>query len=633
MHSPASILKQYWGYDQFRPMQEDIVNAVLSGKDTLALLPTGGGKSICFQVPALCNEGICIVISPLIALMQDQVENLKKRGIEAMAITSAMGRREMDIAFDNCVYGKVKFLYLSPERLQTELARIRIGKMKVNLIAVDEAHCVSQWGYDFRPPYLHIADIRELHPTVPILALTATATEPVVEDIQERLLFKQKNVFRSGFGRENIAYVVKETEDKNNAVFRLAQQSEGCGIIYTRNRKRTQEIAQFLSRFNITATFYHAGLPPLERKQRQADWISGRVRIMVATNAFGMGIDKPDVRFVAHLDLPDSPEAYFQEAGRAGRDGIHSGALLFWSKHDLTELERQHELAFPPLEEIRRTYQALANFYEIPVGAGQGMTIVLDLPRLCSTYKLDQVIVFNSLRFLEREGYIVVSDAVFSPSRMRVITSNENLYRFEVANPHYESLIKGFLRMYGGLFEEFAKIKEKDLAYRINRSEAEVQSMLNDLAQKDLISYQPQNDRPHLTFLLPRADAKHVFISPEHLLERKKLARGRIEAMRRFVTDGDTCRQLALLSYFGESKANPCGKCDVCRRKSGVQKKADRNELATRILAYLAQYPRKTSEVIEFMADTDSAEVTHIIRQLLDAGKIRFNTQHQLITA
>lgn len=626
-----SILKEYWGHDEFRPLQEDIIRSVLNKNDTLALLPTGGGKSICFQVPAMAMEGICIVVSPLIALMHDQVENLKRRGIKAMAITSAMGKRELDLAFDSCVYGNYKFLYLSPERLQTELARIRIGKMKVNMIAVDEAHCISQWGYDFRPPYVMIADIREIHPDVPVLALTATATERVVEDIQEKLLFKKKNVFRTSFARHNLAYVVKPMEDKFTAVFRLTQQVPGSGIIYVRNRKRTQEMAAYLSKFKVPSTFYHAGLPAQERQLRQQQWLKNEARVMTATNAFGMGIDKPDVRFVVHLDLPDSPEAYFQEAGRAGRDGQPAGALLYWNPRDIDDLKRNFEAAFPSIDEIRRVYQALANMYEIPVGAGQGMTVVLDQQKLCNTYKLELSVVFNSLKFLEREGYIVVSDAVFMPSRLKMIVNNETLYRFEVANPAYEMVVKTILRMYAGLFEEFVKIREKDIAYRTNKSEAEIQSMLKDMEKKDLLNYLPQNDKPIMTFLLPRADAKTLFISPEHLSERKKIAEERLNAMIRFVTDDTRCRQSVLLAYFGETNTADCEKCDVCKKKAGKQKKTDREETAKRIIALLNEQPRKSADIPALLSDIPAEDVTHIIRQLLDSERIRFNMVHQLI--
>ncbi len=631
MHDPKSILNQYWGFDEFRPLQEDIIRSVLDGKDTLALLPTGGGKSICFQVPALCTNGICIVVSPLIALMHDQVENLKRRGIPAIAITSSMRKRELDIALDNCVYGKIKFLYLSPERLQTELARVRIGKMQVNMIAVDEAHCISQWGYDFRPPYMMIADLREICPNVPILALTATATPKVVEDIQEKLLFKNKNVFRTSFGRSNLAYIVKKTEDKISPLIKLATQANGSGIVYARSRRKTMEVAALLFKNNISATFYHAGLTAEERSLRQQQWLSGQAKVMVATNAFGMGIDKPDVRFVVHLDLPESPEAYFQEAGRAGRDGNPSGALLYWNPKDVDDLERNFEASFPPLEEIRRTYQALANMYEIPVGSGAGMTLIFDQEKLCKTYKLEAIKVFNSLRFLEKEGYIAISEAVFTPARLKMIANNEILYNFQVQNPSLEEFIKTLLRMYAGLFDEYIRIKEKEIAKRTNISEAEVIHLLKDLEKKDLLNYIPQNDRPLFTMLLPRVDAKTLYISPEHLIERKKVGAARVKAMKEFIVDDSVCRQSRLLAYFGEEHAADCGKCDVCKKKSDKNKKINREETAKIILSILANSPMKAAAIADHFKESTADEITFIVRQLLDSGRIKFNENHQLI--
>lgn len=631
MQDPKTILSKYWGFDNFRPLQEDIIRSVLDGKDTLALLPTGGGKSICFQVPALCTDGICIVVSPLIALMHDQVENLKRRGIPAIAITSSMRKRELDIALDNCVYGKIKFLYLSPERLQTELARVRIGKMQVNMIAIDEAHCISQWGYDFRPPYLMVADLRELCPGIPILALTATATPKVVDDIQEKLLFTKKNVFRSGFGRNNLAYIVKKTEDKISPVIKLANQSGGSGIVYARSRRKTMEIAALLHKNNISSTFYHAGLTPEERSIRQKLWIDGQAKVMVATNAFGMGIDKPDVRFVVHLDLPESPEAYFQEAGRAGRDGNPAGALLYWTPKDIDDLERNFEASFPPLEEIRRTYQALANMYEIPVGSGAGMTLIFDQEKLCKTYKLEAIKVFNSLKFLEKEGYIAISEAVFTPAKVKMLANNETLYNFQVQNPSLEEFIKTLLRMYAGLFDEYIRIKEKEIAKRVNRSEADVIHILKELEKKDLLNYIPQNDRPLFTMLLPRVDAKTLYISPEHLIERKKIGLARVKAMTDFITTDKVCRQSTLLAYFGEENADDCGKCDVCKKKADKGKKVNREETAKQIVEILNAAPKKAAEVAALFPGIAAEEVTFVVRQLLDSGRIKFNANHQLV--
>ena len=630
MQNPKTILNQYWGFDNFRPLQEEIINSILNGQDTLALLPTGGGKSICFQVPALCKDGVCIVVSPLIALMHDQVDNLKRRGIPAIAITSAMRKRELDIALDNCVYGKIKFLYLSPERLQTELARVRIGKMKVNMIAVDEAHCISQWGYDFRPPYLQVADLREICPDVPILALTATAIPKVVTDIQEQLLFKTKNVFQSSFLRSNLAYTVKKTEDKISPLIKLSQQTDGSGIVYARSRRKTMEVASLLSKNNVAATFYHAGLSPEERTKRQKQWLTGECKVIVATNAFGMGIDKSDVRFVVHLDLPDSPEAYFQEAGRAGRDGKPAAALLFYNPKDIDDLERNFEASFPPLSEIKRTYQALSNMYEVPVGSGAGMTLIFDQEKLCKTYKLEAIKVFHSLNFLEKEGYIAVNDAVFTPARLKMITNNETLYRFQVENPKLEGFIKSLLRMYAGLFDEYVRIVEKDIAKRANMTELEVKRVLKDLEQRDLLNYIPQNDRPLFTFLLPRVDAKKLYIAPEHLIERKKITSLRIKAMISYITGDAVCRQAQLLAYFGELNVEHCGVCDSCIKKTSHNKKISRDVTTNKLVKLLSSSPKKIAELNDLFPEISTTELTFVVRQLLDAGRIKFNTKRQL---
>ena len=631
MQNPKTILNQYWGFDNFRPLQEEIINSILNGQDTLALLPTGGGKSICFQVPALCKDGICIVVSPLIALMHDQVDNLKRRGIPAIAITSAMRKRELDIALDNCVYGKIKFLYLSPERLQTELARVRIGKMKVNMIAVDEAHCISQWGYDFRPPYLQVADLREICPDVPVLALTATAIPKVVTDIQEQLLFKTKNVFQSSFLRSNLAYTVKKTEDKISPLIKLSQQTDGSGIVYARSRRKTMEVATLLSKNNVAATFYHAGLSPEERTKRQKQWLTGECKVIVATNAVGMGIDKSDDRFVVHLDLPDSPEAYFQEAGRAGRDGKPAAALLFYNPKDIDDLERNFEASFPPLSEIKRTYQALSNMYEVPVGSGAGMTLIFDQEKLCKTYKLEAIKVFHSLNFLEKEGYIAVNDAVFTPARLKMITNNETLYRFQVENPKLEGFIKSLLRMYAGLFDEYVRIVEKDIAKRANMTELEVKRVLKDLEQRDLLNYIPQNDRPLFTFLLPRVDAKKLYIAPEHLIERKKITSLRIKAMISYISGDAVCRQAQLLAYFGELNVEHCGVCDSCIKKTSHNKKISRDVTTTKLVKLLSSSPKKIAELNDLFPEISTTELTFVVRQLLDAGRIKFNTKRQLI--
>ena len=457
------ILKNYWGYDQFRPLQEEIIQSVLEGKDTLALLPTGGGKSICFQVPAMALEGICIVISPLIALMKDQVENLNKRGILAMAIFSGMGKREIDIALDNCVYGPVKFLYLSPERLLTDLVKERIKYMKVNLLAVDEAHCVSQWGYDFRPPYLQIASIREFHPNVPILALTASATNEVSLDIIEKLAFKNHQIFRKSFERLNLSYSVLNQENKLQKLIDVCNGVKGCGIVYVKTRRDTVEIAKFLNQHQIPAQYYHAGLNLEERSQKQNYWINNEIRVMVATNAFGMGIDKPDVRFVVHYEIPESLEAYYQEAGRAGRDEKKAYAVILYQERDRLVFEKRFIQNFPDLSFIKQVYHYLCNYLQIPFEAGQGITYNFDLAVFCTKFQIDVLSTISAIKFLEDAMYFVLSENALLPSRLQFIVNGDDLYKFQVENSKFDGFIKSVLRLYGGAFDQFIAIKEADI--------------------------------------------------------------------------------------------------------------------------------------------------------------------------
>lgn len=621
MTSIHDVLKTYWGFDAFRPLQEDIIRSVIDGKDTLALLPTGGGKSLCFQVPALAMDGICIVVSPLIALMHDQVDNLKKRGIKAIAITSVMSKREIDISLDNCIYGQVKFLYLSPERLQSEMVQIRIRKMKVNLIAVDEAHCISQWGYDFRPPYMQIVVLRELHPQVPVLALTATATPRVVKDIQLRLAFRKENVFQKSFSRSNLAYIVRKADDKYGQLLRIVQRSNGSGVVYVRNRRKTKEIAEFLNHKGFMATFYHAGLEASLRNERQQLWLSDKVRIMVATNAFGMGIDKPDVRFVVHMDLPDSPEAYFQEAGRAGRDEKQAFAALLWADHDVEELQNNLVRSFPTLEEIRQTYQAIANYFEIPVGAGEGQTYVFDIHLLCDRYKLDSLTVFNSVRFLEKEGYFAVSDALYQPPRLHVPVGKETLYKFQVANPSYDEFIKLILRSYPGLFEQFVKFNETQLAQRSGLQKPEVVRRLLELQKHGLLTYLPQTDRPLMTLLSPRADAKTLYISPEHLAERRRLATERVETVIAYVKSDHLCRSRQLLAYFGETETENCGHCDVCiARKKHEHHHLSDDHLAELLLRLASENRLTLHELVDKSGVDPEERVVEMLRWMMDNG-------------
>ncbi len=557
------VLKQFWGYDRFRPMQEEIILSVLGKKDTLALMPTGGGKSVCFQVPALSLPGICLVVSPLIALMKDQVANLRQRGIKAVAIVSGMGKREIDILLDNCIYGDVRFLYISPERLLSDLVRERIRYMNVSLIAVDEAHCISQWGYDFRPPYLQLTRLREIHPGVPVLALTATATEQVAADIQDKLLFKEPNVFRSSFERSNLRYVVSRETDKSGKLLAIARNVPGSGIVYVRNRKATQDVAQLLNRAGISADFYHAGLDPDTRNKRQDDWKSGRTRVIAATNAFGMGIDKGDVRFVVHLDLPDSLEAYYQEAGRAGRDENKAFAVLLYQEEDVRQLQKKLEDSYPAILEIKTVYHYLANYYQLAYGAGEGLVLPFDAGDFCRRYKLEALKTLQALKFLERDEYIALSESVYLPSRVQVLLSPEELYRFQIENREYDFFLKTLLRMYGGIYDHYLPVREKDLAGRLRISREKVGAVLQRLHQLQVISYLPQTDKPQLQFLKGRADMEHLVLDRRYIAERQRIHSEQVGAVIRYAETKE-CRNIQLLAYFNEEAPRECGVCDVC---------------------------------------------------------------------
>jgi ATP-dependent DNA helicase RecQ len=625
------ILEAYWGHKSFRPLQEDIINSVLNGNDTLALLPTGGGKSICFQVPAIAKEGICIVVSPLIALMKDQVENLVKKGIKAIAITSAMHKREIDVALDNCVHGNIKFLYLSPERLETEIVKVRLQKMKVNLIAIDESHCISQWGYDFRPSYLKIADLREILPNIPVLALTATATPEVVKDIQVKLGFKKENVLQKSFERKNLAYVVLPEEDKYARLVKIANSVKGSGVVYVRNRKKTQEIASYLISNKISADFYHAGLEGQMRDQKQSNWIHNKTRIIVCTNAFGMGIDKPDVRFVVHMDLPDSLEAYFQEAGRGGRDEQKAFAILLYNTADKIDLQRNVEMAFPTMDEIRQTYQALANFYQIPTGSGEGVTFDLNIAELCERYQLHAITVYNSLKFIEREGYIVLTDAVFQPSRIKLDMNREDLYKFQISNPKFDVFIKLLLRSYSGLFDSFVKISEYDLSKKASLSKEETIKRLKYLQQMKVLTWFPQTELPQLTFLQPRVDVKNLVLSKENFSLLKKRANHRMDAVLDYAGSTHKCRSRILLSYFGETNNERCGQCDVCLEENKNLLNTDEYEkISQQIKQLLAVHPLELRPLVDSVIGSNENRIIHTIQLMIDNDLISYNDDNQL---
>ncbi|WP_406826677.1 ATP-dependent DNA helicase RecQ [Pedobacter sp. KACC 23697] len=617
------ILQKYWGHQAFRPLQEDIIASVLEGKDTLALLPTGGGKSICFQVPALVKEGICIVVSPLIALMKDQVEHLKSKGIEAIAIYAGMGKREIDILLDNCIYGKIKFLYLSPERLLSDLVQVRISYMNVNLIAVDEAHCISQWGYDFRPPYLQLSKLREILPNIPVLALTATATEFVRKDIVAKLEMKNPPVFVKSFARDNLSYVVFGHEDKYKKLIDICKNVKGTGLVYVRNRRETAEVANFINRNGIKADFYHAGLERDVRFLKQEEWKNNKTRIMVATNAFGMGIDKADVRFVVHLDLPESLEAYYQEAGRAGRDEKRSYAVLLANQSDVLGLESRYLDSFPSPDEIRKTYHYLGNYFQLAFGAGEGLNFAFDIADFCKRFNVSVLKTISALKFLEHDGYLTFSESVFLPSRIMFIASHEDIYRFQIENKAYDGIIKTILRSYGGAFDGFVKINEADLAKRTGLSYKDIINLLDKLQTIELLTYIQQTDQPQLQYVRPRVDMDHFDLDVKYLELRKEILHKQINAVVSYASS-DLCRSIQLLHYFDEHHATKCGVCDVClaEKKAGNHHLL-REEIDYDIISLLQQQPLSLDDLVSHIKKGTEGERIDAIRELLDAGKIK----------
>lgn len=590
MSSALSILKQFWGYDQFRLLQEDIVRSVAAGRDTLALLPTGGGKSICFQVPAMMNDGLCLVVTPLIALMKDQVENLNKRGIPAFAIYAGMQTRDVDKVLALAREGEIKFLYVSPERLQSKRFRWYCEVLPVKLIAVDEAHCISQWGYDFRPAYLQIASIREHFPDAPILALTATATSKVREDICTRLQLKDPAVFVKSFARPNLSYSVMELDGKLAKIRQILDRLPGSAVIYCRNRRQTKDIAELLVSQGISAGYYHAGLPAAERTARQEAWIRNEVRVMVCTNAFGMGIDKPDVRLVLHADVPDSIEAYYQEAGRAGRDEEKAYAVLLFHERDLREMKERIPLQFPSLEEIREVYQAVVNYLQVPIGSIEGVYYDFDINDFVKRFSINITLAFSVLRILEQEGFLQLSESVFMPSRAEFVRDRDGLYDYEQINPDMEPLIKTLLRTYEGIFDNSVPIFEKQLARLMRIGEQDVIHDLKLLHRQAVISYQPRKDQPQLSFLQERVSASYLRIDMALLQQRRKAMEERIAAIEAYVRNSDTCRTQQLVAYFDERDAAPCGVCDVCvkKQKGGMQLK-EFGELTKAILGALQE--------------------------------------------
>lgn len=633
------ILQEVWGYEAFRPLQEEVIQSVLEGQDTLALMPTGGGKSLCFQVPALAMEGVCLVVSPLIALMKDQVEQLKKRGVRAQAIFSGMSRREIDIALDNCVYGDTRFLYLSPERLQTELLQVRLQKMKVSLLAVDEAHCISQWGYDFRPPYLQIAEIRPLIPDTPCIALTATATRNVCQDIQERLAFREGHrFFRKSFARPNLSYSCFREENKPQRLLKILKSVGGSAVVYARSRKKVQRAAEFLAQQGISADFYHAGLEPKQRNARQEAWITGKTRVMAATNAFGMGIDKPDVRMVVHLDIPPNLEAYYQEAGRAGRDEEKAYAVLLYNDKDLEDLRRQFAISHPSLDTIRRVYQALANRFQIPVGSGELSSYDFSLPELTKPFNLKATEVHYSLKRLEEQGVLQLDEALFRPPRLTVRVSKEELYKFQVANPRFDPLIRALFRLYGGgqVLREYVRVSEPEIAQLANLPPEKVKSQLHYLHQHELLDYQAQKDKPQLTLLTPRQSVDRLALDTDFMDLREAEAQHRMESITHYVEERKRCRTELILAYFDEVLEERCGVCDTCiaYRKAQKTQSGQQNDLqsiAAQVRESLEGQPHSTETLLAHFSSAQEEAVLKVIREWVAAGKVSFNKMGELV--
>lgn len=616
------ILKQYWGYDDFRPLQLSIIESICAGKDTLALMPTGGGKSITFQVPALAMEGICIVVTPLIALMKDQVENLRSRDIKAAAIYSGMTREEIIITLDNCVYGGFKFLYVSPERLSTELFISRLQYLKVCLLAVDESHCISQWGYDFRPSYLNISDIRQHLPETPVLALTATATPSVVEDIQERLKFPVHNVFKMSFERSNLAYVVRHTEDKEKMLLQILEKTPGTAVVYVRNRKSTKEVSDFLRLNHISADFFHAGLTNDQKDKRQKAWKTGTCRVIVSTNAFGMGIDKAEVRVVVHMDLPDSIEAYFQEAGRAGRDGLKAYAVLLYQKNDSTKLKKRLSDSFPEKDTIRNVYESLAHYYQIAEGSGMGAMLAFDLNDFCTKFKYNFLQGYHALKILEQAGYIELTEELDNPSRVYFLSKREELYHLKLGDPISDELLQTLLRSYTGLFADFVPIQEEVLAKRLGFTAKEVYERLLHFSRLGVIHYIPRKKSPYVIYQVNREAKERLMLTKMVYEERRDRYQDRITSMLTYANEDQVCRNRQLLLYFGEKNGVNCGKCDVCLKKneSGLSN-FEFEQIAERVQTLLTEGIKSIDQLVD-RGDFSAENTLKVVRFLVDQGKL-----------
>lgn len=627
----VDVLIKYWGHTSFRLKQEEIINSVIAKKDTLALLPTGGGKSICYQVPALLNEGICIVISPLIALMNDQVRFLKSKGIKSVAITSNMHFTEIDTALTNCIYGGVKFLYLSPEKLQNELVQTRIKEMNVNLITVDEAHCISEWGHNFRPAFRHIDEIREIIPNIPVLALTATATSSVIHDIQESLNFKEKNLIQSSFSRVNLSYVIDNVEDKKSRLIKLLNKIKSSVIIYVGSRKAAKEITHFLVENKFSANFYHGGLSAKIRDDRQESWTKNQTRIMVATNAFGMGIDKADVKLVVHLELPSTIEAYFQEAGRAGRNGETAYAFLLANSNDIRKQEELLSLRYPSIKDIKMCYQDIANYLQIAEGVLPIEPIPFNILKFSERYKSTYLKTFNILKYLEKEELFKISDTLHTPSKLIMNVNNSELYKFQISNKYYDRFIKLLLRSYGNLFNNYVFINELQLAERYNSDVTEVKRLLIKLQQLEIVKYQEQNSNPQLTFIKARKDVEALQLNEVKWEKRKEYEKNKLNRISDYISTNKTCRSKMLLHYFGEENSEKCGVCDVCvleKRKNIKDKEFLR--ISNKIKEYLQEKEHSLEEICTLLPNTNEQEIINILNFLFDNDKVgKYGNKYQ----
>ena len=624
-----NILKEYWGYEDFRPLQEDIIKSVSEGRDTLGLMPTGGGKSITFQVPALAKEGICLVVTPLIALMKDQVSNLKRKGIKATMIYSAMSREDILTVFDNCYFGDYKFLYVSPERLSTELFQKKIQAQRLSMIVVDESHCISQWGYDFRPSYLKIAEIRKFFPEIPVLALTATATPEVVDDIQEKLHFAKKHVYKKSFERSNLAYVVRRTENKLEQLLRILNSVKGTSVVYVRSRSRTKEIAEFLEQNGISADFFHAGLSDEEKDRKQHNWKTDVCRVIVATNAFGMGIDKPDVRSVVHIDLPDSIEAYFQEAGRAGRDGEKAYAVLLFNTSDATKLKKRIADNFPSKDFIKKVYERLGNFFELGVGYGLEKIYAFNLNDFCKKNALPINPTYSALKILELSGYLELTEELDNPSKLMFSVSKDGLYKLDSLNKKYDNLIQVLLRSYTGVFTDYVHINEDVIAERLNKTRNEIYNELLDLQKKGIVRYIPFRKTPFIIYTRERQDISDLNLPVAAYDERKQRYEKQVFSMLDYAESDNVCRSRILLDYFGEENSNDCRQCDVCLSKRNIESNSYRDEVKAKIEYLLKKEPLSVNELIKRIAGNETS-ILEIITSLLDTNFLEQDNRMRL---